>query len=70
MIESIAQLDERQKQLSKDFPDTIPMSEFYCGFRVCPHRIVFYTLGSTTFSDVIQFSLEDKKLWNKQLLSP
>ena len=47
----------------------LPMSEFYCGFRIIPKRLVFYSYRSDQLSDVIEYCLVDNN-WSVSLLSP
>lgn len=69
-IHALSDLEEKVKSLSAEYsPETIPISPYYCGFRVTLKVIYFYTLGTTTFSEVIKYTLEND-IWNKQLLSP
>ncbi len=69
-ISSISELEARQEALTKQFSNQdIPMSEFYCGFRLQPKTFCFYTLGQQTFSEIIRFSLNND-IWQEQLLSP
>ncbi len=69
-IESLNTLQVDYDNLEKKFQhDTIPMDECYCGYRLVPNRIYFYTLGKETFSEVIQYSCADDN-WQKELVSP
>lgn len=68
-ITSIKELEKVYLTLSEKFPTTLPMSEFYCGFRLVPNTFYFYTLGIETFSEVIQY-VRDQDTWRTQLLSP
>lgn len=69
-IDSLAALQADYEVLEKKFQDKkIPMGESYCGYRLVPKRIYFYTLGQGTFSEVIQYALHEKA-WIKQLISP
>lgn len=70
-IDSLVELDKKLvvlKQQYQDFP-SLPMSEFYCGFRVFPDTLYFYTLGSESFSEMIKYA-KNTSGWNHQLLSP
>ena len=69
-IDSHHQLEEKYQALSKEFQDKeIPMSEFYCGFRFVPESILFYTLGTASFSEVIEFS-KTLGRWRQRILCP
>ena len=63
-------LEKRKAELITQFADQpIPMSEHYCGFRFTPHTMLFYTVGITTFSEVIRYSKTDGH-WQQAFLSP
>ncbi|KTD27815.1 pyridoxine/pyridoxamine 5'-phosphate oxidase [Legionella israelensis] len=69
-IENLDQLEKRKKELSEQYAhQSIPMSEFYCGFRFTPEYFIFYSLGSISFSEVIKYS-KNAKGWEQQPLSP
>lgn len=70
VIHSTDQLEEKYRLLSDRYNQTIvQMSEFYCGFRVLPHTICFYTLGTNTFSEVQRF-IKQNDNWNEEMISP
>ncbi|ASQ47011.1 pyridoxine/pyridoxamine 5'-phosphate oxidase [Legionella clemsonensis] len=63
-------LENKRKMLTEQFQDKpLPMSEYYCGFRVIPQRMVFYTYRTDELSDVIEYCVI-KNNWEKNLLSP
>ncbi len=69
-IQSLSELEEECKALSLQYNEvTLPISSYYCGFRLIPEVFYFYTLGTTTFSEIIKYSLK-KDVWQKQILSP
>lgn len=69
-IHSVEQINNCYRDLSKCFVDKeIPMSEFYCGFRLLPETLYFYTLGKENFSHVIRVTCSNNQ-WYEQLLSP
>lgn len=69
-ISSLDILESKLAELVKKFGEAeIPMSEYYCGFRLIPAFIYFYTLGTQTFSEVIRYE-RTQKGWDEQLLSP
>jgi pyridoxamine 5'-phosphate oxidase len=69
-IDSINILNDKLKMLDQQYQNTeIPMKDFYCGYRLVPRTIYFYTLGVETFSEYIRYEL-NKGLWQQQLLSP
>lgn len=70
VIESIQLLETKEQQLAVEYQTApIPMSTEYCGFRIIPQRFCFYTLGSTTFSEVMEYRYQDDE-WLLQQLSP
>ncbi|HAT1867315.1 pyridoxine/pyridoxamine 5'-phosphate oxidase [Legionella pneumophila] len=63
-------LEDKRKTLIGQFQDkSLPMSEYYCGFRVIPARMVFYTYRTDELSDVVEYCFI-KKNWDRRLLSP
>jgi pyridoxamine 5'-phosphate oxidase len=70
VIKDQAVLEKRKAELIIQFEDqAIPMSADYCGFRFTPHTMYFYTIRSTTFSEVIRYSKIDGQ-WQQAFLSP
>lgn len=69
-ISSKGVLEQKKIEIQHEFIEKkLPISPFYCGFRVIPERFVFYHYRTDELSDVIQYvKLEDG--WEKQLLSP
>jgi pyridoxamine 5'-phosphate oxidase len=69
-IASLAELEVRFAELSSQYQNRdVPMSDYYCGYRLIPHTIIFYTLDDDYFSEIIKFTY-DKRVWQQQLLSP
>ncbi len=69
-IHGISELEGKVEALKLHYnAETLPMSSYYCGYRLVPEVFYFYTLGTTTFSEVIKYSLVQDH-WQKQLLSP
>lgn len=69
-ITSLSELDERKKELEALFANkAVPMSDFYQGFRFIPDTFLFYSVGSTSFSEAIKFTKNNND-WHEQLLSP
>ncbi|STX41917.1 Pyridoxamine 5'-phosphate oxidase (PNP/PMP oxidase) (PNPOx) [Legionella donaldsonii] len=70
-INSLVELDKKLALLKQQYHDvpSLPMSEFYCGFRVFPDTLYFYTLGSESFSEMISY-VKNTSGWSQQLLSP
>lgn len=64
------EIERRKSEMEKMYTGKpIPLSPFYCGFRLKPKRILFYDCGSAAISDVIEYQQISGK-WEKQLLSP
>jgi len=69
-IESLEILNQKQVALAARYPSgQVPMNNLYCGYRLEIHTFYFYTLGSNSFSEYIQFK-RVANIWQKQLLSP
>lgn len=69
-IESLTELESRYTMLLKQFSEEpVLMSKYYCGFRLRPNIVYFYTLGVDTFSEYVQYRFQENR-WIKQLLSP
>ncbi|HAT9060344.1 TPA: pyridoxamine 5'-phosphate oxidase [Legionella pneumophila subsp. pneumophila] len=63
-------LENKRKTLTEQHQDKpLPMSEYYCGFRVIPRRMVFYTYRTDELSDVLEYCFINNN-WEKRLLSP
>ncbi|HEM0317549.1 TPA: pyridoxamine 5'-phosphate oxidase family protein, partial [Legionella pneumophila] len=49
-------IENKRKILTSQFQDKpLPMSEYYCGFRIIPTRMVFYTYRTDELSDVVEY---------------
>ncbi|KTD04452.1 pyridoxamine 5'-phosphate oxidase [Legionella geestiana] len=69
-IENRDQLEENRTNLKEEYgTKPLPMPERYCGFKIIPFRMVFYTHKEDAFSDVSEFILIDRT-WRKSWLSP
>ena len=63
-------LENKRKTLTEQHQDKpLPMSEYYCGFRVIPQRVLFYTYRTDELSDVLAYCFINNN-WEKRLLSP
>lgn len=70
VIENLAQLEHRKKELMEQFAEcSIPMSEYYIGFRFIPSTWFFYTIGTTSFSEVVRYTKMGDS-WESALISP
>lgn len=64
------ELEEKRKTIQQNYANQlIPVSHYYCGFRLKPNRFVFYAYQSDELSDVMEYSYLDGK-WTDKLLSP
>lgn len=69
-IHSIKQLEEQLKELDKQYEGKdVPLCPYYVGFAFIPETLYFYTLGTTTFSEVYKYTKE-KQDWKSELISP
>jgi pyridoxamine 5'-phosphate oxidase len=70
IIHSLTELENKYAELSAHFhQQKIPISESYCGYRLIPETIYFYTLGTETFSEVVRCKNMQEK-WLAEMLSP
>ncbi len=70
VIESTAILDDTYHALTQRYENsTVPMSECYCGYRIVPSLINFYTLGSDSFSEVKRY-VKIEGQWKEEIISP
>ncbi len=50
----------KKKNIAVNYQDKpLPMSEFYCEFRVKPARMVFYTYRTDQLSDMVKYYRND-----------
>ncbi|WP_228840612.1 pyridoxine/pyridoxamine 5'-phosphate oxidase [Candidatus Protochlamydia phocaeensis] len=69
-ISSAAILEDEFQKLTKTFKDQpLPVCKHYCGYRLLPESISFYTLGTQNFSESIKYTLHHQQ-WKEQLISP
>lgn len=63
-------LEDKKKQLEQQYRDEpVPLSEFYCGFKFQPQRLIFYAYRLDELSDVIEYK-QTHNGWVEQCLSP
>ncbi|WP_133128833.1 pyridoxine/pyridoxamine 5'-phosphate oxidase [Legionella nagasakiensis] len=63
-------LEDKRKQCDVQYVSaSLPMNEFYCGFRIKPLRMVFYAYRTDELSDVVEYTYVSDG-WHKRLLSP
>ena len=69
-IQSKQELEEKRKIIQETYAgQSVPVSAFYCGFRLKPNRFVFYAYQPNELSDVLEYACVDNE-WTEQLLSP
>ena len=69
-IASKAILEQKKRQIEVEFHEKkLPVSEFYCGFRFKPKRVVFYSYRTDELSDVFEY-LRENNSWLSYILSP
>lgn len=70
-IESKEILEIKKRQIEHEYQNqSLPVSEFYYGFRFKPQRIVFYSYRTDELSDVMQYVYQEQGRWSRQILSP
>lgn len=63
-------LEDKRHEISQHYKNqSLPISPFYCGFRLQPQRIAFYAYRLDELSDVFEFKFEGS-VWEKQWISP
>ncbi len=69
-IENKAILESKKKQFEQEYSDKVlPISPYYCGFRLKPSTLMFYAYRTDELSDVFKYEQRDG-VWEKQRLSP
>jgi pyridoxamine 5'-phosphate oxidase len=69
-ILSLTELENEYQTLLNQYRNKkVPMSDSYCGYRLCPEIIYFYTLGVEKFSEVVKYS-RAHSTWTIELISP
>ena len=62
-IQSKQVLEEKKKEIEQAYSgSSVPMSLFYCGFRLKPSRFIFYAYRTDELSDVIEYLTDPLKL--------
>ena len=70
LIDRKAMLEEKKLLIEQEYKEkSLPVSPFYCGFRLKPIRIMFYASRSDELSDVFEYRKVNAG-WTKQWLSP
>lgn len=69
-IDTLNSLQCDYERLDREFYNKeIPINDCYCGYRLIPNKIYFYTLGQDSFSEVNHYVLADGS-WDEKLVSP
>lgn len=69
-IDSKKQLEEKRTKLDRLHKENdVPMSPFYCGYRIQAENFLFYRYRIDEFSDVWKFE-KNKDFWEQFLISP
>jgi pyridoxamine 5'-phosphate oxidase len=70
-INSKTHLEEKRKSIEQEYEGVdIPMSSFYCGYRIQPSSYSFYRYRTDELSDVYRFVKDNEQVWKQTLLSP
>tara|TARA_R110000868_G_scaffold32318_1_gene117595 strand:+ start:1197 stop:1778 length:582 start_codon:yes stop_codon:yes gene_type:complete len=63
-------LEDKKRQVEDEYRNkALPLSPYYCGFRVKPSTIMFYAYRTDELSDVFEYQ-RVADAWQKQWLSP
>jgi len=63
-------LENKRNDIASAYTDKeLSMSPYYCGFRLIPHRFVFYAYCSPELSDVWEYQYQANE-WLEKTLSP
>lgn len=67
---SAEELENKKRQIEREYENKpLPISPFYCGYRLQPARMMFYAYRTDKLSDVFEYCWQDGG-WAKQILSP
>lgn len=69
-LQSREALIERFESVKVQYPDAIPLPDYWGGYRVIPERIEFWQGGENRLHDRFIYLLEESGLWSIQRLSP
>jgi len=59
-IQDKRELENKKRSIEETFKDQeIPYTPLYCGFRVVPHKMIFYSYRTDTLSDVIEYVITE-----------
>jgi pyridoxamine 5'-phosphate oxidase len=69
-ISSKQELENKRIEIENAYREQeLPLSPSYCGFRLKPSRMVFYTSRADELSDVLEYQC-NKAEWHTRILSP
>ena len=69
-IDSKKQLEDKKTKFEALYKENeVPMSSFYCGYRIQPENFLFYRYRIDELSDVLKFE-RNKNSWEQFLISP
>ncbi|WP_284698395.1 pyridoxine/pyridoxamine 5'-phosphate oxidase [Legionella micdadei] len=63
-------IEDKKAAIEKEYIDKkLPLSPYYCGFRIRPSKFIFYSLRSDELSDVLEYNWQNEQ-WHQRILSP
>lgn len=69
-IDSKQSLEDRKTSLEHEYANKeLPFTPLYCGYRIMPKKLTFYSYRTDELSDVFHYALQDGQ-WSKQAMSP
>jgi pyridoxamine 5'-phosphate oxidase len=69
-IDSKQTLEEKKTSLENEYKDkSLPFTTLYCGYRIVPKQLTFYSYRTDELSDVLQYTLQNAQ-WCRQIMSP
>lgn len=69
-IANMVALEDQKKHIERRYEGKpLPISPFYCGYRLKPSRMVFYAYRTDKLSDMFEYCCVTDH-WTRQLLSP
>ncbi|KTC92869.1 MULTISPECIES: pyridoxine/pyridoxamine 5'-phosphate oxidase [Legionella] len=63
-------IEDKKTALEREYLNKkLPLSPFYCGFRIKPTRFIFYSFRLDELSDVAEYYWQNAQ-WHQRILSP